>query len=191
MHKRFDGKRKSISEEMIVRHCSPTMAGLKTGSLFNCPAEDSAKLAESIRKLNARLVPQGIRLLPLKMTEQSALIYMYRPEKLKKDLDDKTAERILTEKSYPVGQTEKCIVELVRRLSGGGAFPHEIGLFLGYPPEDVDAFIKNGAAGAKCIGTWRRRSCGLRSIKNAPARTARHFRSITRLTGSSWVFHGL
>ena len=47
------------------------------------------------------------------------------------------------------------MVELVRRLNGEEAFPHEIGLFLGYPPEDVDAFIKNGAAGEKCIGMWK------------------------------------
>lgn len=26
-----------MSEELIVSHCSPTMAGLKTGNLFACP----------------------------------------------------------------------------------------------------------------------------------------------------------
>lgn len=29
------------------------------------------------------------------------------------------------------------------------------GFSLGYPPEDVDGFIKNGATGAKCIGVWK------------------------------------
>ncbi len=52
-------------------------------------------------------------------------------------------------------ETEKCIVELVRRLEDGEAFPHEDWPVLGYPPEDVDGFIRNGAAGAKCIGTWK------------------------------------
>ena len=80
---------------------------------------------------------------------------MYRPGRLKRDLSDRTAERILSERDYPVKQTEKCIVELVRRLNSEEAFPHEIGLFLGYPPEDVDAFIKNGAVGEKCIGMWK------------------------------------
>ncbi|MEY8324807.1 hypothetical protein AALB47_13005 [Lachnospiraceae bacterium 54-11] len=26
-----------ISEELLIFHCSPTMAGVKTGNLFNCP----------------------------------------------------------------------------------------------------------------------------------------------------------
>ena len=33
----------------------------------------------------------------------------------------------------------------MQRLADGGKFPHEIGLFLGYPPEDVSGFIENRA----------------------------------------------
>lgn len=44
----FRRQRKTISEELVVSHCSPTMAGLKTGSLFSCPAEESAMLAEDV-----------------------------------------------------------------------------------------------------------------------------------------------
>ncbi len=47
------------------------------------------------------------------------------------------------------------MVEQARRLNGGEAFPHEIGLFPGCPPEDVDAFINYGVAGEKCIGMWK------------------------------------
>lgn len=151
----FGRQRKTISEELVVSHCSPTMAGLKTGSLFSCPAEESGMLAEDIRSLNKRLVPRGVRIIPLKVTEQRALIYMYRPTKLREDLSCGAAEEILAEKNYPVGKMEQCIVELARRLKEQETFPHEIGLFLGYPPEDVDAFMKNGAAGAKCTGMWK------------------------------------
>ena len=28
-------------------------------------------------------------------------------------------------------------------------------MFLGYPPEDVSGFIKNGAQAFKCIGCWK------------------------------------
>ena len=34
-------------------------------------------------------------------------------------------------------------------------FPHEIGLFLSYPPEDVKGFIENRAAKSKCTGHWK------------------------------------
>ena len=39
---------RQMSEEMIVRQCSPTMAGLKTGNLFASPDEDSRALNKSI-----------------------------------------------------------------------------------------------------------------------------------------------
>ena len=154
MHRAYKEK-KNISEELIVDHCAPTMAGLKTGSLFNCPLEDSAELMEKIIELNRRIVPRGLRLVPLKIKERSALVYMYRPQMLDEDLKHVMAEEILTERNYPVGQAERCLACLVRRLRHEEEFPHEIGLFLGYPPEDVEGFIKNGAAGAKCVGTWK------------------------------------
>ena len=46
-------------------------------------------------------------------------------------------------------------LELMRRLRMDGEFPHEIGLFLSYPPEDVRGFIENRAANYKLVGTWK------------------------------------
>ena len=46
-----------MPEEFVISQCSPTMAGLKTGNLFSCPAEDSETLRDSIRRMNAALVP--------------------------------------------------------------------------------------------------------------------------------------
>ncbi len=40
-------------------------------------------------------------------------------------------------------------------MSDDGEFPHEIGLFLSYPPEDVRGFIKNRRSGCKLVGTWK------------------------------------
>ena len=40
-----------MCEELVVAHCSPTIAGLKTGNLFTCPMEDRETLSESIRQL--------------------------------------------------------------------------------------------------------------------------------------------
>ena len=33
--------------------------------------------------------------------------------------------------------------------------PHEVGLFLGYPPEDVKGFIENKGRNALCSGLWK------------------------------------
>ena len=55
---------------------------------------------------------------------------------------------------YPASGPAQCVRHLIRRLAADG-FPHEIGLFLGYPPEDVYGFIENKAMHAKCVGVWK------------------------------------
>ena len=46
-----------MSDEMIIRHCSPTLAGLKTGNIFSCPYSNKKELFCAVRSLNQRLVP--------------------------------------------------------------------------------------------------------------------------------------
>ena len=59
-----------MSEELLVRNCAPTLAGLKTASLFNCPYESREELLSSLRQLNRRLGPKGVRAIPLRFSEK-------------------------------------------------------------------------------------------------------------------------
>ena len=43
----------------------------------------------------------------------------------------------------------------MQRLREAEEFPHEIGLFLSYPPEDVRGFIQSPVCGFKCVGCWK------------------------------------
>ena len=45
-----------MSEEMVVRQCAPTLAGIKAGSLFPCPCTDRDALLDEVRQLNRRLL---------------------------------------------------------------------------------------------------------------------------------------
>ena len=140
-----------MSEELIVRHCAPTLANLKTGSLFVCPITDRPSFFSSLRSLNKLLVPKGLRALPLRIREYSALIYLYRPSRLKKDLEDPAAIKILQDHGYSC--YGKCLPKLIERVRASEEFPHEIGLFLGYPPEDVQGFLDHRPC--KCSGCWK------------------------------------
>lgn len=144
-----------MSDELMIRHCSPTLAGLKTANLFTCPCETTDELRESVRTWNRRLQNKGLRVMPLRYEKQRALIYLYRPAKLLNDLKDQTAVRLLQERGYTRKTPEHCLAQLIKRMSGQEEFPHEIGLFLGYPPEDVCGFIENRADGCKCVGFWK------------------------------------
>lgn len=140
-----------MSEELIVRHCAPTLANLKTGSLFVCPITDRPSFFSSLRSLNELLVPKGLRALPLRIREHSALVYLYRPSRLKKDLEDPAAIKILQDHGYSC--YGKCLPKLIERVRASEEFPHEIGLFLGYPPEDVQGFLDHRPC--KCSGCWK------------------------------------
>ncbi len=144
-----------MSEEMLVRHCSPTLAGMKTGNMFTCTFENAENMREALRKLNCTLGKKGLRVLPLRFQNSRALIYVYRPARLSQDLQDETACRLLEERGYQFETPERCIVRLIQRIRESEEFPHEIGLFLGYPPEDVCGFIENKADACKCTGCWK------------------------------------
>lgn len=144
-----------MSDELIAQQCSPTLAGIKTGNLFRCAFSSKEELKQDLRKLNRMLGPKGVRVLPLSVKEQSALIYLYRPAQLQRDIQNESALKILEDKGYPKGSPDRFILHLMQELKSGNEFPHEIGLFLGYPPEDVQGFIDNQAHNQKCTGCWK------------------------------------
>ena len=144
-----------MSEDLLIRHCSPTLAGIKTGNLFSCACPSQKNLTKDLCRLNKKLVPKGIRVLPLRVRKGRALIYAYRPNALESDLTDQRARALLLKYGYVPENPNGCVVHLIHRLRSEGEFPHEIGLFLSYPPEDVLGFICNRACNHKCVGCWK------------------------------------
>ena len=144
-----------MSEDLLIRHCSPTLAGIKTGNLFSCFCSCRKELTKSVSGLNRKLVSKGIRILPLRVGHGRALIYVYRPHALESDLMDHQARELLLRYGYTPENLNSCVIHLIHRLRSEKEFPHEIGLFLSYPPEDVLGFIDNKAFNHKCQGCWK------------------------------------
>ena len=144
-----------MTEEHIVRNCAPTLAGIKTASMFSCPCNEPEQLKVFLKEMNQRLNPKGIRLLPLRVSEKRALVYVYRPDRLSADICENCACNLLRDAGYDTRCCQRCIVGLINKLRQQDEFPHEIGLFLGYPPEDVQGFIDNKAQHYKLSGLWK------------------------------------
>ena len=128
-----------MSEERLIRQCAPTLAGIKTGSLFPCPYETREELMADVRAFNRRFAARGLCLLPMRLENGHALLYLYRPAKLRRDLQNGLAQEILSLAGYRCGSCECCVT----------------GLFLSYPPEDVRGFIENRAQNFKRAGLWK------------------------------------
>ena len=70
-----------MSEEMLVCHCSPTLAGLKTGSLFSCPYSSQKMIIKEIREFNQKLTQKGIRIIPVRISDKRMLRILFKKYK--------------------------------------------------------------------------------------------------------------
>ena len=142
-------------EKYLIKNCAPTLASLKTGSLFNCALCDKCELKENLSEWGGALYSSGIRFFVLKEDEKSALVYVYRAGALGKILEDARVRSFLKKCGYTDFSAEAVLNKLKERFSQGGDFPHEIGIFLGYPLGDVIGFIQNSGKNCKCTGCWK------------------------------------
>lgn len=170
-----------MSELDIIRNCAPTLAGLKTGNTFVCPYASEEALRDSLRSANQKLGPKGVRLIPLRRRGNRALIYVFRPKALSSDLSRAEACEILTDQGYCLNGCSGCIAQLAQRIRNEEEFPHEIGLFLGYPPEDVRGFMENHACGHKCVGCWK-----VYGDEEAAKRRFDRYKKCTRVYRDCW-----
>ena len=144
-----------MPDSIIIENCSPTLAGIKTGNIFTIERKLISDIRDELRELNQIFTGKGLRAIPLKISEKSVLIYLYRPDRLRADLSSDEAKEILREKGYSCKTIESDIVHLIHNIHDDGSFPHEIGLFLGYPPVDVKGFMADTRKGVKCVGYWK------------------------------------
>lgn len=142
-------------EKYLIEHCSPTLASLKTANLFNYIYESDTQLYAYVDELNQDLQAKGVSVVILRKYDHSALIYVYREKKLQADLGQKGAQAFLRNFGYDKFSAGDAIAVLQTRFGAEGEFPHEIGIFLGYPLSDVIGFIENAGRNSKCSGCWK------------------------------------
>ena len=142
-------------DRYLIDHCSPTLASLKTASLFWYSYTCRRELQETIAVWNRRFQKKGLFLLVLQETGEQALIYICRHSHLKKDLQKPGVSRFLSSYGYRETTVGALLARLKMRLAESEVFPHEIGIFLGYPLGDVIGFIKNSGQNCKCSGCWK------------------------------------
>mgnify|MGYP005804497435 CR=1 FL=1 len=142
-------------EQLLVTHCAPTLAGLKMASLFNYEHGGREQLLEVLRFWKEQMGEYGLQLDILRETPKKALIYVYWEQELEALLQKGQVRRILRDCGYEPLQPRLVLGQLKERMAGSGCFPHEIGLFLGYPLADVIGFIENQGKNCCMCGYWK------------------------------------
>lgn len=142
-------------ENGLIEHCASTLAGIKSASLFNYYFSVENMVLHELKEMNQKLNPRGVYVEPLLWKNNSVLIYTYRKTHLERDLQQDGVLELLTQYGYSGCDVESCLAHLKKRLFQYDCFPHEIGIFLGYPLLDVIGFINHKGKNCKCCGLWK------------------------------------
>lgn len=123
----------------------------------------------------------GVRLTWLARRANGQTMLAWRPSAVAEILEDEASRAFLHEQGLPVQSVEALMSAMIGRLRAyyagqdgrdqqcGGhsgcpvqssqpsqpVFPHEVGLVLGYPLEDVCGFMADGGRGAVATGRWK------------------------------------
>ena len=142
-------------EQLLVEQCAPTLAGVKVGSLFRISGLDQARA--SIRFWDRSLSPLGLRVTALKECHRSdaCMVYVDRESWLRRHLGKPRISEFLDSLGYDTAQGVGMLQQLSQRFCLEQEYPHEIGVFLGYPLEDVIGFITHQGRNFTCCGQWK------------------------------------
>lgn len=139
-------------EMQLALQCAPVIADLKCANLLNLSRN-------RIAEVQAVLDGSGLSAVVLCETKERTASLVFREEELGEVLSDERARRLLRRFGYRRFSTRDAIWVFAARyrryLSGEGAFPHEIGVLLGYPLEDVEGFIRYRGQHYLYAGYWK------------------------------------
>ena len=142
---------------VLITHCSPTLAGLKQASFLCLPRLDSGCTYDDIiEKYNHKYNAKGLYFRILYACSKRTLLYVYRPARVWAYVQQRDISSFLQQFGYQDCQDISSLLDrLAERFAEDGCFPHELGIFLGYPLEDVCGFIANKGNHAKLCGEWK------------------------------------
>lgn len=161
-------------QSLIAYHGAPTLMGLKPATLV-CPGASTRNLRQALDECGPRLARAfGVKVADFRNRAGSLLVLAYNPSLLRTALAAREVVELLRDSGYrePTASVE-ALLEQLRVKCAESEFPHEIGVFLGYPASDVRCFMRDGGRGCRAVGCWK----AYDDIAEAKSRSARYTRA--------------
>lgn len=136
----------------LVLQCAPLISGLKMANLFLMENQNFSQLKLLLKNT-------GISYSVLLKGEEKMFVLLYMELELNKYLREERVKKLLRERGYhsnflydilPIFR-KKYMNYMIYRTG----FPHEMGILLGYPIEDVEGFIVHQGRNYLGIGPWK------------------------------------
>ena len=137
--------------QTLALHTAPTLLGIKCANLMtvDVSGEQLASFQEDFEQRS------GLQMQILCRCKERSLLYVYHPSLVQMQLELPGVAEFLRQYGYRAEMplADK-LTHLASRMECGG-FPHEIGIFLGYPLADVKGFIANEGRNCLLCGCWK------------------------------------
>ena len=140
--------------EVIANQCAPVLADVKPSNLLILTSEEEEVFLqmEELPHISSLCLYEG---------KNKSTWLLYRRDRLESALVWPQTGEFLEQHGYRM--VRESLDEKLLRLQHRFAeykeerqpFPHEMGVFLGYPLGDVIGFIKNAGQNCKCVGCWK------------------------------------
>lgn len=141
--------------QCLYENCAPTIKRVKPSNLMTIYKDKHPNWKADFKECVVILRRHGYGLYLLRETERFLVVMIYHLEGLVNCLSQQEQHRFLQREGYPQQKKLSSALATLRRRFQRTACPHEIGLFLGYPMEDVVGFITNRGKNAKLTGVWK------------------------------------
>lgn len=140
-------------EVKIAQQCAPVLAEVKASNML--VLED-----RYIKDVVKTLEGTGVSWRCLYAGEEKNIWLIYRKQALQSVLRTGEARGFLKTHGYEEGTLEQMLMHLGKRFrqyrkDKNVAFPHEMGVFLGYPMADVKGFIEHEGKNYLYSGYWK------------------------------------
>lgn len=139
-------------ETQLALQCAPLITGLKVSNLLIIPKGNE----EVVKRILNRT---GISFYRLIQTRTKTTFLLFRRNELEEFLSDENVKNVFIKAGYKSLQIEKILRTFSLRyeayMQGDKSFPHEMGLLLGYPVEDVVGFVENNGKNFLYSGYWK------------------------------------
>ena len=142
-------------DELIINHCAPALSGIKIANIFTYQYDSKKELEKEVSSYNDILSFKNIKVSIIKDNANKAIIYVYNEKELENYLLDDEIFEFLENYGYKSKNIHESIDFLKTRMQYAESFPHEIGIFLGYPLIDINGFINNYGKNSLYTGYWK------------------------------------
>lgn len=145
-----------LTQNELVRQlafqCAPLLMGIKVSNIFIVSRQEEQKVKVLFR---GSVISYEV----LFKCDKRIIFLLYDKIQLQKHISEETQQCLMRQLGYTEHNLESIIKKLAQRyqcyMTFKEQFPHELGVLLGYPHEDVEAFIKYHGKGCLCSGYWK------------------------------------